>query len=272
MDRKMTFAGPTMYYPGNSKQILSWKKKVLSNWVPDNLSLNMISSAILPHAGFVFSGTTALKTISLLSIPSTVVLIGVNHTGFGRPVSIWDTGQWETPFGWIQVNEPIAHSIIEKDPYIEADYGAHLAEHSIEVILSLLASFETNFQIVPIIMGYQDVETAQRIGKLLHTISLKNDILVLASSDMSHYVTQEKAKIDDQKILDKWTKLEWNKAIEIAEQEDISVCGVGAGSTACYYAKLGNASKGILVDYTDSSSVTGDKEAVVSYAGVVFGK
>ena len=271
MDRRMKFAGPNLYYPSNPKNILDWKKDILNKWTPKTTFPTNIFSAVIPHAGIIFSGATAIKTLSLLTIPSTVVIIGVNHTGFGRPLSVWTTGKWETPFGWIEVNNSLADQIIEIDPLMESDYQAHKEEHSIEIILSLLASFTTNFTIVPITMGYQDIQTAQTIGDILFHLQKNEDTLVLASSDMSHYISREKALCDDEKILKQWLSLKWDTAITIAEQENISVCGIGPGSTACYYAMKKKAKKGYLVDHTDSSFVTNDTKAVVSYAGVVFG-
>ncbi|HPJ11849.1 MAG TPA: AmmeMemoRadiSam system protein B [Caldisericia bacterium] len=270
MDRSMRFAGPYMFYPNDPTEIIQWKKQVLSNWKKPQPSYRNVYSAIIPHAGYIYSGSVAIKTLSCIPLPKTIVIIGVNHTGIGRPLSVWSKGRWETPFGWIPVDEALASKIIQTDPHFESDYKAHLEEHSIEVILSLLASFSTNFQVLPITMGYQDVYSVEELGTLLSSISTTHPVFVIASSDMSHYIPKDQAYQYDQNILQHWYSLHWKEAIETAEQNDYSVCGIGPGSVSCLYAQQKGASKGILVDYSHSGEVTKDNDAVVSYAGVLF--
>ncbi len=270
MNRPMRFAGPHMFYPNDPIEIIQWKEKILSQWSPPLPSFQSVYSAIVPHAGFMYSGSVALKTLSSIPFPDTVVIVGVNHTGIGRPLSVWPTGKWETPFGWIPVDEELASEMIEQDPHFESDCKAHAEEHSIEVILSLLASFTTTIKVLPITMGYQDVKTTEELGNILVALPTNRHLFVIASCDMSHYVSKEKAFSDDQKVLDHWHSLRWKEAIETVERNNLSVCGVGPGSAASFYAAKKGAQKGLLLDHTHSGEVTGDTNAVVSYAGVLF--
>ncbi|MDD4614202.1 MAG: AmmeMemoRadiSam system protein B, partial [Caldisericia bacterium] len=270
MNRNMRFAGPYMFYPKDPIEILRWKEQILSQWNPSLPTFQSIHSAIVPHAGFIYSGSVALKTLSFLPTCETVVIVGVNHTGIGRPLSVWPKGKWETPFGWIPIDEELANQMIQLDPHFESDYNAHLEEHSIEVILSLLASFTTNIKVLPITMGYQNAKTAEELGNILVALASQRQLFVIASSDMSHYVPKNQAFSNDQKVLDHWYSLRWKEAIETVEHNNFSVCGVGPGSVASLYAQKKGAQKGLLVDHTHSGEVTGDHDAVVSYAGVLF--
>jgi AmmeMemoRadiSam system protein B len=267
MLRKAKFSGPTSFYSDNSTFLDRFFE---ANTTPD-IQKKPVYSVICPHAGYIFSAKTALKTLDLVLIPDTVVLIGPNHTGYGPPLSIMMDGTWEIPGAAIAVNQKVATSLIKNSKLLANDTSAHLYEHSIEVILPMVHYFNKNISIVPIIMGSYEKIYWEDLAKALFYVSLseQSNFLVIASSDMSHFENRKEAIRKDEMAFEKIRSLDSNGLMEVVTEENISMCGSGPVAVSMAYSKRKGANHAQLIDYTDSGYATGDLSRVVSYAGFI---
>ncbi|NLI61899.1 MAG: MEMO1 family protein [Methanosarcinaceae archaeon] len=232
-------------------------------------SLGVVS----PHAGFIYSGETAASAINALSPADTYILIGPNHTGYGTPVSI-SYSAWNTPLG--TVNCDLSLFKYFENTIAKPDESAHLFEHSLEVQIPFLQyKFKNDFKIFPICMGTQKIDVAKDLGKIIADIVIKEKeennktIKIIASSDLSHYVTAEKAKKIDFEIIENVLKTNTNRLYETVERLNASACGFGPIAILIETAKrLNENASGKLIKYTNSGEVSGDFEAVVGYAAI----
>ncbi|MBI5228523.1 MEMO1 family protein [Candidatus Micrarchaeota archaeon] len=235
-----------------------------------------IYSCVSPHAGYVYSGFTAMHSFKFLSEclrgkkNLLFVIVSPNHTGYGLPVSI-STQDWETPVGVAEVDVEFANKILEQSSFAEKDEEAHLFEHSIEVQLPFLQHFFKEFSFVPITLMKQDYGVARDLAEAIIKTEkeTKKDVLVIASSDFTHYELAEEAKRKDFYAIEAAEALDAKEFLRRVSEKHASVCGFGAVATAIEYAKKKNARKGILMHFSDSGEITGERE-VVDYASIVF--
>ncbi|MDH4163522.1 MAG: AmmeMemoRadiSam system protein B [Nitrospirota bacterium] len=232
-----------------------------------------------PHAGLVYSGSVAGAVFSRIIIPETIVLIGPNHTGLGAPVSLMASGTWSTPLGNVTIHETLAQSILRKSGRIKDDMLAHLREHSLEVQLPFLQMLKKDFRIVPIQIMDVRLETCGDVGKAVAASIMElrkgeggsgtHDVLIVASSDMSHYVSADVARKKDRKAIDRILALDPEGLHHTVRNNDISMCGFGPAVAMLTACKILGASKAELIKYTNSGEVSGDTDQVVGYAGIV---
>lgn len=185
-----------------------------------------IIGAQVPHAGLIYSGPVAAHVFNALAedgLPETAIIIGPNHHGVGRGVAVSDE-DFMTPFGQVSSDR----SIISKlKGVVELDRSAHFYEHSIEVQLPFLQYLKPDIKIVPIAMGFQDYETAKELAASLKGAIQGKDVIILASSDMSHYVSPKVAQELDSKVLTKWWR--WmRKGSMIQSSSMMFLCAVSA--------------------------------------------
>jgi hypothetical protein len=227
-----------------------------------------ILGGMAPHAGYVFSGMVAAHLYARIAedgMPKTAVILGPNHTGRGSGLSV-TTQDFETPLGIVKVDKDLAKAI--RRDLIDEDDEAHMHEHSIEVQLPFLQYISPDFRFVPICMGFQDYEAAVSVGKTIRDAIRGKDAIVIASSDMSHYVSKEMAKRKDSMALEAVKAMDAKRLFEVVRDEDISMCGYGpvmATITACAGGKA------TLLKYATSGDVQPMRD-VVGYASVVIEK
>jgi AmmeMemoRadiSam system protein B len=234
---------------------------------------------VSPHAGLVYSGSVAGAVYSRIELPGTFVLIGPNHTGLGAPVSLMANGSWQTPLGTVRINEELAAAVLSKSRRIHDDTLAHLQEHSLEVQLPFIQYLKKEFTIVPIQMLDTRLETCIELGNAIasaitesfarSTEFKKAGVLIVASSDMSHYVSAETAKKKDHAAIKRILELDAPGLYNTVRDENISMCGYGPAVAMLTACKILGATKAELVKYTNSGDVSGDYDQVVGYAGIV---
>jgi AmmeMemoRadiSam system protein B len=261
------FAGPSSFYP-NQPELL---REYFETNTCINCNKESVVSAICPHAGYIFSAKTALKTLEHVKIPQTVVIIGPNHTGKGQSLSVMKNGAWEIPGYIIPVNQILAEKLIQHSRYLVDDYLAHQFEHSIEVLVPILHFFNSKISIVPIVMGNYSTNYWEDLQDALYQASLSEDenFLVIASTDMSHFVSRQEAIEKDELVFQKIRTLDASGLMETVKKEKVSICGSGPVAVAISYSKRKGAKQATLIDYTDSGVASGDLEQVVSYAGFI---
>ncbi len=227
---------------------------------------------VSPHAGYVYSGGVAGAVYSHINIPDNVIIIGPNHTGIGEMVSLMASGEWEMPNGNVKINADLANDIISGSRYIKDDSLGHLHEHSLEVQIPFIQHFKKKFNIIPITIMTLDYELCEDIGAALSDAikEYNKPVLIVASTDMTHYESQESANVKDKKAIDEILKLDPKGLFETVVNKNISMCGI-APTTAMLIAcnNLG-AREARLVKYMTSGDVSGDYEQVVGYAGLII--
>ena len=228
---------------------------------------------VSPHAGLMYSGSVAGAVYSSIELPDTFVLIGPNHTGLGAPVSLMTKGEWETPLGRVRIDEELAARILAGSRLISEDPLAHLREHSLEVQLPFIQYFKKDFTIVPIQMMDTRLETCVALGtavaEAVRERGKEPGVLIVASSDMSHYVPAETAKQKDHRAIKRILDLDEAGLYRTVRDEGITMCGYGPAVAMLAACKALGATRAELIKYTNSGEVSGDYDQVVGYAGVV---
>jgi predicted class III extradiol MEMO1 family dioxygenase len=249
---------------------------------------------VVPHAGLIYSGAVAGAVYSSIELPDTLVLIGPNHTGLGSSVSLMAKGSWETPLGVAEIDEALAASILSRSPRIHDDALAHLREHSLEVQLPFIQYFKKKFKIVPIQMLDTRLETCLEVGRAVaeaikerkergekserrteEVSAISNnkaesrDVLIVASSDMSHYEPAARAKEKDSKAINSILNLDPEGLYHVVRDYEITMCGFGPTVAMLVAGKLLGATNAALIKYSNSGETSGDYDRVVGYAGIV---
>jgi AmmeMemoRadiSam system protein B len=268
MLRKPAVAG--QFYPSDPEAI---KKLIASFGIKTTEKKQSAIACILPHAGYVYSGKVAAEVLSKIEIAPTCIILGPNHTGYGVPASIMREGEWSTPFGNIAINTELADQLIKNSHYLEADQLAHAYEHSIEVELPLIQEIGKHpFDFVPIILASGDHLVYKDIAQSIAT-SVKNysqKVMLIASSDMTHYEPQKNANQKDEEAIKAILKLDAEELQDKITTLDISMCGYMPAIVVILAAKMLGAKKAELIAYQTSGDVTGDYTSVVGYAGIVI--
>lgn len=232
-----------------------------------------ILGLVSPHAGFIYSGPVAAHGYQLLStepVPQIIVIIGPNHTGVGAGVSIWDGGDWETPLGKVPVERELARSLAGKGVG-EAETGAHVFEHSIEVQLPFLQySLGSGFRILPICMMLQDVETSRELGTALSQAVAGRDALIIASTDFSHYEPYSVAYRKDSVVAEAIMRMDPAGVEEAVERNGVSMCGPGPVMAALTAARGLGAKTTEKLCYATSGDTSGGRGEVVGYGSFVM--
>jgi AmmeMemoRadiSam system protein B len=244
---------------------------------PKMIKMRKAVAAIVPHAGYEYSGPVAAWAYSRLE-SSNFIIVGTNHTGIGSTFSIMKTGLWKTPFGGVAVKEDMAERLMESCKMIEYDVLAHENEHSIEVQLPFLQyRFGSDFSFVPmvIINEFADdtlLKSCEIVGKSIADVvkKSKEKWTLLASSDLTHYEPQEIAEKIDRSLIRPILKMDSEKFFEVVSEKNASACGFGAIATVLFAAKELGAKKGELLKYATSGDVTQDLNSVVGYASILF--
>ena len=226
---------------------------------------------IAPHAGYMYSGPVAGAVFARLQIPTRVVLLCPNHTGMGRPLAVMSDGEWETPLGSVRINTALAGSLKQRFPALQEDSAAHRAEHAAEVELPFLLLRQPQLTFVPIALGTGQFEPLQQLGEALADViaARKEDVLIVASSDMNHYESDAVTRVKDHRAIERILSLDPRGLYDVVTQQDISMCGFGPAVAMLMAATRLGAKSAELVKYATSGDVSGDRDMVVGYAGIV---
>jgi len=229
-------------------------------------------ACLVPHAGYKYSGRVAGEVYQGVEIPARVILIGPRHFPRGAPMAILSGGAWQTPHGLAPVDAHLAGNLSRACPLLREDAIAHSSEHSLEVQLPFLQHLAPSLSFVPIVIGtvqYDDlVSLGQAIAEIIRAGS--DPILLIASSDMNHYESDEITREKDRKAIDRILALEPRELFDTVRNESISMCGYGAAVAMLIAARALGATHADLVRYATSGEVNGDLQEVVGYAGIVI--
>jgi len=269
------------FYPDDAEEL----KKMMRSFLEKTKQVKRNTTGIVsPHAGYVYCGKTAAAVYNSIKTGfDTVVLMGPNHNGTGEASASSEV--WKTPLGSLKPDEDFIKEIVEDSTIIEDD-KAHWMEHSLEVQLPWLQYLFKDFKIVPISINpiYFDLETCREIGNKVTEVanSLKRKVLIVASSDFTHYGSMymyepfkgkteeiiEKIKQMDMEVIESILELKPENVIKICEGKRLTICGYGAIAAMLFAAKNLGAKKGELINYSTSFDVSRSIDAVVGYAGI----
>lgn len=272
MVRRPAVAG--QFYPGNEEKLKENIEDCFTHELgPGSLPSKEgkggnIKGLVCPHAGYVFSGPVAAHSYKALvesGIPETVIILGPNHHGMGAGIAVADEDH-KTPLGTVEIDKEMVNSLTKDDSLLQVDNMAHSREHSLEVQLPFLQYFSDSFKVVPICCSKQDLKSAKKVGEKIRKTTEGKDTVVIASTDLSHYVLKENAKKKDNKAIDRIVANDPKGLFDRVQKENISMCGygpvvsmmIGSGGT-----------EGELLKYATSGDVTPQKE-VVGYSAIAF--
>jgi AmmeMemoRadiSam system protein B len=226
---------------------------------------------ISPHAGYMYSGHVAGAVYARMEIPERVVILCPNHTGMGRPLAVMTRESWQTPLGEVAADVELGTALLRQFPAAHEDSAAHRAEHAIEVQLPFLQVQKLHWRLVPIAVGTSDYEELRGLGEALASVisAQREKVLIVASSDMNHYESDAVTRVKDHKAIDRVLALDPLGLWEVVMNEDISMCGFGPSVAMLTAAKRLGATSARLLKYATSGDISGDRDAVVGYAGIL---
>lgn len=232
-----------------------------------------VFALISPHAGYIFSGQTAAygyKTIYGKHY-DTVVVLAPSHHIVECAVAVCDYDYYQTPLGNIPVEKDIVNELVKYAP-IDYSEATHKMEHSLEVQLPFLQTVLSDFSLVPIIIAYQSLSTAQRLSEILYDLfeSSDKDILFVLSSDLSHYHDAKTAEGLDKRLINGVEKMNVRLLDELIRTGSAEACGFACIETGMLLAEKFNHQNVDILNYTHSGMVIGDYSQVVGYLSAVF--
>jgi AmmeMemoRadiSam system protein B len=249
------------FYPGDPARL----RAAMDLLVPEVAGAKKPALAVvLPHAGYVYSGATAV------AVPETVVILGPNHHGRGAALAL-GTEEWRMPMGTVPVDRQLAAAILERSTAIVADEEAHASEHSLEVQIPFLQQVQPHLQIVPIVVGHLPYGVCQAAARDLAgaIASHPKPVLLVASTDMSHYESRRQASRKDRLAIERILALDPRGLYDTVIGQRISMCGIMPTTIVLLAALELGATRAELVEYTDSGAASGDTDQVVGYAGLI---
>lgn len=255
------------FYPANPQKLRADLESYLS---PKSDPIRAIG-CIAPHAGYMYSGQVAGAVFACVEVPARCIVVGPNHTGRGHPLAIIKEGGWQTPLGMIQIDTELADGLMKSFPALSEDSAAHRFEHAIEVEIPFLQARRPSVRFVPIAIGTGQLLILQQLGNAIAEVvqQSQQEVLIVASSDMNHYEDDATTRVKDQKAIAKILDLDAPGLYETVMSESISMCGFGPAVVMLTAARRLGAQKAKLVQYATSGDVSGDRDVVVGYAGVV---
>jgi AmmeMemoRadiSam system protein B len=259
------------FYPSGTSQLRRTVDDMLANVEAEPESAVAV---IVPHAGLVYSGQCAAHVWKRVTIPETVVILAPNHTGLSSNpggASAWNHGAFRTPFGEVPIAEEFLAVLEKQCTLVGHDPAAHAREHAIEVQLPFLQTLAPSAALAPIVVGWDRWDLSLTLATALaeSIAAYPDDVLLVSSSDMTHYESAASAERKDRAALDTIEQLDGERLLDVCHKENVTMCGRAPSAIVLETARQLGATKAAVVDYRHSGWVTGDDSSVVAYAGVV---
>jgi len=258
------------FYPSNSAELTALIRKYT---VADaGHSPIPLRACLVPHAGYVYSGHVAGAVLARIALPRKIIILGVRHYPRGEPAAILSSGAWRTPLGDARIDEEFAEALKKACPLLQEDSVAHSMEHSLEVQLPFLQVLAPEFTFVPVALGTVQFESLVRVGEAIGSVleAWKENVLLLTTSDLNHYEDDSTTRVKDRKAIEQLLALEPRGLYDTCRNEEISMCGLGPAVAMITALNALGVKESELVKYATSADVSGDRSAVVGYAGMIF--
>jgi len=255
------------WYPGNPDALRQTIASYLSKATPPPAEGKVIAT-IVPHAGYMYSGQVAAYSYRLLqgTAPKLVFLIGPSHRVGFRGFSVSQYSGYKTPLGVAPVDQDLAKKLISINPQMKWNPQADTQEHSLEIQIPFLQIVLKDFTIVPIIMGDQNLETCTLLARsLLQVMPGRQDAVILASTDLSHFHNDQEAKILDGEFIRHVRDFAPEALAKAVASGSCEACGAGPTIAAMLAGRELGANRSVILHYAHSGDVTGDCRQVVGY-------
>jgi len=227
---------------------------------------------LVPHAGYMYSGQVAGAVYASLQIPGKCILVGPRHFPRGEPMAILSEGSWQTPFGEAQIDSALAAELARACPPLREDAIAHEREHSLEVQLPFLQRLVSDLRFVPVLLGTDRWADLENLGNAIAQVvgAQSEPVLLIASSDMNHYESDVATRAKDKLAIDRILALDPRGLYDTVRSAGITMCGYAATVAMLVALQKLKATDATLVRYATSGDVTGDRDEVVGYAGIIL--
>ena len=227
-------------------------------------------AVVSPHAGWRYSGALAGKLFAGVEVPERVLVIAPNHTGNGSRASVWPDGAWRLPGVEVPTDTGFVAALLAASPLLRADREAHEEEHAIEVLLPLLAARQPALRIAAVVLGGLSFRECETLGQAVAgaVATAADPTLIVASSDMSHYLADDEARDVDRLALAPLAAADPRGLYDTVRAHGISMCGYIPATVALIAARALGATRASVVGYATSADAGGDPDRVVGYAAV----
>ncbi len=268
--RKSAIAGS--WYPGDPAVLRGTIQQFLQVAPAGEAGGGDILGIVAPHAGYMYSGQVAAYAYrcAATNLYDSAIVVGPSHRLPFSGASVLSRGGYETPLGVLEVDEELAEAIIARSPLCQDLPRAHLQEHSIEIQLPFIQVVKPGLSFVPVVMGDQGRDTCLSLAEAIFHASAGKRVLVIGSSDLSHFHDLAKAASMDHIILNHLAAMDPDGLLKRLASGSCEACGGGPMAVTMMAAKMFGASRGRVLHYADSGAISGDKCSVVGYAAAVF--
>jgi hypothetical protein len=265
MIREPAVAG--RFYPADVRELT----RQILQYSPDTATRVRALGCMVPHAGYMYSGHVAGAVFSALELPERFIILCPRHYPEGQALAILSEGAWRTPLGEAAVDSELAVELKRACNLLHEDSAAHRHEHSLEVQLPFLQKLKGSFRFVPIALGTDRFASFESLGRAVAEVIAQHaePILIVASSDMNHYEPDDVTRVKDRKAIDRILALDPRGLYDTVRREGITMCGYGPAVAMLTAATSLGATKADLIRYATSGDVSGDRDEVVGYAGIV---
>ena len=270
--REPIFAGS--WYPGETEILSRDVRRYLENAKKERLEGEIVA-LISPHAGYIYSGQVAAYAYKLIEgkVFDSVVVVAPSHRALFKGASLYDRGGYRTPLGVVPIDTELSQKMMERRKEIQFLPEAHSQEHSIEIQIPFLQVVLKSFRLIPIVMEpYWSWETCQSLASAIAETVRGKNVLLIASSDLSHFHSYDEAVKLDKIVLNHIERFDPEGLDRDLRSNRCEACGGGPVISIMLAAKALGANQGKVLKYLNSGDVTGDRSRVVGYAAGVFYK
>jgi MEMO1 family protein len=257
-----------LFYPGSASELRKSVEEYLHDAVvPRELANENVRAIIVPHAGYIYSGQTAAYAYNIVRDRKfdAVVIVGPSHRKYFRGISLYRGDAYRTPLGDVPIDTELRDDFVDENARIVLSDEGHIDEHSIEVQLPFLQLLLGEFHFIPVVMGDQTRSFVDTLARKLDEVLHRKNVLLVASTDLSHYYPYESAVNIDKGVIDSVTRYDQDGLMYRLEQRHVEACGGGPMVAVMQASKLLGCTKSTVLHYCNSGDVSGDKSAVVGY-------
>lgn len=267
------------FYPGEPSRLAKMIAEMLAKTEKPSIPGDIIG-LIAPHAGYIYSGPVAAyayKAIQGMEY-SDVIVIAPCHVEAFAGAAVYPGDAYATPLGDVEINKELSRKITSYSKLVKLSEQGHQfsyrgGEHSLEVQLPFLQTMLEDFRLVAVVMGGQDMQTCKGLAEsITKACQDRNDILIVATTDLSHYHDYGTAVELDSRVVELVNSYDYNQLFEELRQQKVEACGGGPMVALMMAAEKLGAGDVEVVKYANSGDVTGDKSAVVGYLSAVIYK
>ncbi|HXO87728.1 MAG TPA: AmmeMemoRadiSam system protein B [Candidatus Acidoferrales bacterium] len=257
------------FYPSDPRELA----RQVDDFMDGATTKTRALGCVVPHAGYMYSGHVAGATYAALEIPARSILMGPRHYPQGQPLAILATGSFSTPLGEARIDARLAAELARACPLLREDAVAHAREHSLEVQLPFLQRIVGDgLRFAPVVLATDRYGVMEDLGQAVAEVvrSQSEPVLVIASSDMNHYESDEITRVKDERAIARVLALDPRGLYETVRNEGITMCGYAATVAMLVAMRELGAKDAKLIRYATSGDVSGDRDQVVGYAGIVI--